>query len=48
MKKKSFLDEALEGDYTLFFEHDPVYECCNLHQTERGVRPKDFFKLDEI
>ena len=47
-EKKSFLDEALEGDYTLFFEHDPVYECCNLHQTERGVRPKDFFKLDEI
>ena len=47
-EKKSFLDEALEGDYTLFFEHDPVYECCNLQQTERGIRPKDFFRLDEI
>jgi glyoxylase-like metal-dependent hydrolase (beta-lactamase superfamily II) len=47
-EKKSFLKEALEKDYTLFFEHDPQYECCNLHQTERGIRPKDFFKLTEV
>ena len=32
-EKKSFLKEAIEGDYILFFEHDPVYECCNLQQT---------------
>jgi glyoxylase-like metal-dependent hydrolase (beta-lactamase superfamily II) len=47
-EKKSFLNEALENDYILFFEHDPQYECCTIHQTERGIRPKDFFKLDEI
>ena len=47
-EKKSFLQEAIENDYILFFEHDPAYECCNLKQTERGVRPKDFFKLEEI
>ena len=47
-EKKVFLNEALENDYILFFEHDPKYECCTLHQTERGIRPKDFFKLDEI
>jgi glyoxylase-like metal-dependent hydrolase (beta-lactamase superfamily II) len=47
-EKKLFLKEAVENDYILFFEHDPVYECCNLQQTERGIRPKDFFKLDEI
>ncbi|HWR33758.1 MAG TPA: MBL fold metallo-hydrolase [Chitinophagaceae bacterium] len=47
-EKKSFLKEALEGDYILFFEHDREYECCNLQQTERGVRPKYFFKLEEI
>ena len=47
-EKKSFLNEALENDYVLFFEHDPQYECCTIHQTERGIRPKDFFKLDEI
>ena len=47
-EKRSFLKEAVENDYILFFEHDPVHECCNLQQTERGVRPKDFFKLAEI
>ena len=47
-EKKSFLKEAVENDYTLFFEHDPVNECCNLQQTERGIRPKDFFKLSDI
>jgi len=47
-EKKIFLNEALENDYVLFFEHDPKYECCTLHQTERGIRPKSFFSLDEI
>jgi len=46
-EKKSFLKEALENDYILFFEHDPKYECCNLQQTERGIRHKDYFKLEE-
>jgi glyoxylase-like metal-dependent hydrolase (beta-lactamase superfamily II) len=47
-EKKSFLAEAVENDYILFFEHDPLYECCNLQQTERGIRPKKFFRLEEI
>lgn len=47
-EKKSFLKEAVEGDYILFFEHDPVHECCSLQQTEKGVRPKDLFKLEEL
>jgi hypothetical protein len=47
-EKKSFLGEALENDYILFFQHDPVNECCTLKQTERGIRANDFFKLDEI
>ena len=47
-EKKSFLKEALENNYTLFFEHDPQHECCTLQQTEKGIRPKDFFKLEEI
>ena len=47
-EKSSFLKEALEGDYVLFFEHDPVYECCTLQQTEKGIRPKEFFKLEEL
>jgi len=47
-EKKAFLNEALENNYFLFFEHDPKYECCTVHQTERGIRPKEFFKLEEI
>jgi glyoxylase-like metal-dependent hydrolase (beta-lactamase superfamily II) len=47
-EKKSFLNEALENNYILFFEHDPKVECCNLQLTERGIRQKDIFKLDEI
>jgi glyoxylase-like metal-dependent hydrolase (beta-lactamase superfamily II) len=47
-EKRSFLKEAIENEYILFFEHDPRYECCNLQQTERGIRPKEFFKLEEI
>ena len=47
-EKKSFLKEAVENDYILFFEHDPRYECCNLQQTPKGVRPKEFFRLEDI
>jgi len=47
-EKKSFLKEAIENDYILFFEHDPLYECCDLKNTERGVRAKSFFKLEEV
>ncbi len=47
-EKKSFLSEAVENKYILFFEHDPQYECCNLKQTERGVRPDQFLRLDDI
>jgi glyoxylase-like metal-dependent hydrolase (beta-lactamase superfamily II) len=47
-EKKSFLQEALSNNYILFFEHDPKYECCNLQQTEKGIRVKESFKLEEI
>lgn len=47
-EKKAFLQEALSGEYILFFEHDPVYECCTLKQTDKGIRPDRFFKLSEL
>ncbi len=47
-EKAAFITEAQTNDYILFFEHDPVNECCNLQMTEKGVRPKDYFKLSEI
>ncbi|HEV7329810.1 MAG TPA: MBL fold metallo-hydrolase [Flavisolibacter sp.] len=47
-EKKSFLTEAVEKDYILFFEHDAQHECCTLQQTEKGIRPKEFFRLEEL
>lgn len=47
-EKKSFLQEALEKDYILFFEHDLRTECCTLQRTDRGIRQKDLLKLSEI
>jgi glyoxylase-like metal-dependent hydrolase (beta-lactamase superfamily II) len=47
-EKRSFLTEALEKNYILFFEHDAQHECCTLKQTERGIRENDIFKLNEL
>jgi glyoxylase-like metal-dependent hydrolase (beta-lactamase superfamily II) len=47
-EKKSFLTEAVENDYVLFFQHDPKIECCNVQMTEKGIRAKDYFNVDII
>jgi len=47
-EKKSFLMEALQNEYILFFEHDPAIECCNLQMSDRGIRMKDKFLLSAI
>jgi len=47
-EKKMFLQWALKNDGILFFEHDPENECCNLQLTEKGIRPKEYFKLDSL
>lgn len=48
VEKKTFLSEAHQNNYILFFEHDPEIECCNLQLTEKGIRSNETFKLDEI
>ena len=47
-EKKVFLNEATEKEYILYLEHDPINECCTLQQTEKGIRVKETFKLDEL
>ncbi|MGI8633925.1 MAG: MBL fold metallo-hydrolase, partial [Segetibacter sp.] len=47
-EKKAFLQEALEKDYVLFFEHDATVECCTLQMTDKGIRVKDTFALEEL
>ena len=47
-EKKAFLGEAHQNGYILFFEHDPINECCTLLETEKGIRSGEFFKLAEL
>jgi glyoxylase-like metal-dependent hydrolase (beta-lactamase superfamily II) len=47
-EKKLFLTEAVAENYILYLEHDSVNECCTLQQTEKGIRLKETFKLNEI
>jgi glyoxylase-like metal-dependent hydrolase (beta-lactamase superfamily II) len=47
-EKERFLNEAAANNYILFFEHDPVNECCTVKPTEKGVRVDQTFKLKDI
>ena len=47
-EKKSFLQEAFENQYVLFFEHDAVHECVKLVQTEKGIRAGEAFTLADL
>jgi len=47
-EKKAFLNEAVDNNFILFFEHDPKNECCTLERTEKGIRGVEFFDLKEI
>jgi glyoxylase-like metal-dependent hydrolase (beta-lactamase superfamily II) len=48
LEKHAFLNEAVENNYILFFEHDPINECCTLQMTEKGIRVKEVFKMGDI
>jgi hypothetical protein len=47
-EKKNFLTKASEENFILFLEHDSVNECCNLIQTEKGVRLGEQFSFNEL
>lgn len=47
-EKKAFLNEAVENEYVLYLEHDANVECCTLQMTEKGVRVKEMFRLEEL
>jgi len=46
-EKEKFLNRAAAEEMILFLEHDSVNECCTVQNTEKGIRLKDVFKLDE-
>jgi glyoxylase-like metal-dependent hydrolase (beta-lactamase superfamily II) len=47
-EKERFLKEAADFNYVLFFEHDPINECCTVKHTDKGVRVDSMFKLSEL
>ncbi len=47
-EKNYILNEAVKNNWTLFFEHDPINECCSLIETEKGIRANEMFKLEEL
>jgi len=42
-EKEMVLNKALEGNWTLFFEHDPVNATGTVIQTEKGIRIQETF-----
>lgn len=46
-ERNLFLKSAVEKKYILFFEHDPVNECCTVQLTEKGYKPDQIFRLSE-
>jgi len=47
-EKEKLLNEALENNYILVFQHDESVECCNLQLTEKGIRAKEKFSFSDI
>lgn len=47
-EKESILNMAYEKNWNLFFEHDPTIECITLEKTEKGIRKKESFLLQDL
>jgi glyoxylase-like metal-dependent hydrolase (beta-lactamase superfamily II) len=47
-EKTKFLSIAEKNNFSLFLEHDPLNECCQLLETEKGIRLKNTHLLSEI
>jgi glyoxylase-like metal-dependent hydrolase (beta-lactamase superfamily II) len=47
-EKEKILNEALDGNYVLVFQHDQHVECCTLEMTPKGIRAKDKFDLSNL
>jgi glyoxylase-like metal-dependent hydrolase (beta-lactamase superfamily II) len=47
-EKEALLEEAVDNQYFIIFEHDPKVECCTLQRTEKGIRLAETFMLSEI
>jgi len=49
IEKEPFLNDAVNENYVLFFEHDFYNECCTIKKDERGrFKEKEVFKLKDL
>lgn len=47
-EKADFLQEVVDKQHVIYFEHDAVNECCTLKMTEKGPRLDRIFSLSEL
>ena len=47
-EKEAFLQEAVEANYYLYFEHDFYHEVCTLLLTDRGIRHNVILTLKDL
>jgi hypothetical protein len=47
-EKDSFLNEAADKNYYLWLEHDAHNPIITVEHTEKGVRLKDTFKIEDV
>lgn len=47
-EKEDFLNEAVEKDYILFFEHDFYHEACTLARGEKGIVVNKFVTVADL
>jgi len=47
-EKELILNEAVDNNYLLFFEHDYTNELCSLKRTEKGITYDQIIKLKDI
>ncbi len=47
-EKPAFLQEAIDNQYFLFFEHDPEVACATVQQGKKGPETKEAFALKDM
>ena len=47
-EKAKFLKRAADDEFVLYLEHDGVNQCCTLEHTDKGIRLKETFNLNEL
>lgn len=45
-EKRRILNEAVDGNWTIFFEHDPTHQTCRLQRTDKGILAIDASPMD--